>query len=331
MNITLIIITAISLLILVGACWRVQRWVSTVALSLAVGGAFMFIFRAEYFEFSFYLFQMLLVLLGTAFFVRGRNQKLLLGLSTVGLVAAGLIKDSLHLDHLATVEYAIYLYAAYALLPLLFYSPVQKKEENLEKIMCFQQTWLRISFLYWSTLQGINISHYDLYRRFVFEFGWLALVVILFGVLLRRRLFWTLAQQSVLSLLVLSVALDKSKIDSNFIYAWVMLLALSVLLPKTPGELAPNGTKFLKRIEFGAFGGGVFWSLILVVHFGSTSSMEGSMLWTFIVFLVGLFSWMRQVPSPEAEQQARVSHLFLLGARVLVQILLVLVFMYPFR
>jgi hypothetical protein len=323
------IATLVALLVLVVASWKSQKWVAMTATALLGGVAAVFELQGEYFDFAFYLFQFLLLLLGTAFFVKGRRQKLLVGFGSTVVVTAGLIRNSLQLDHLAGIEFEIYLFAAYALLPLLFYSPVKDKEENLEKTICLQQTWLRVLFFHWALVQGVNISHYDLYPRFVLEFGGIALAVILLAVLWRRRFFWTLVQQTVLSLLVLSVGLDRPNANTEIVYSWILLLALATLLPKNTGEASGNKTRFLKRLEFGAFGGGVFWSLVFVVHSGAVSSVEGSMLWIFIIFLAGFFSWLRDIPAP-MESKSATADLFMLGARAFVQVLLASIFIYPF-
>jgi hypothetical protein len=133
----------------------------------------------------------------------------------------------------------------------------------------------------------------------------------------------------VVSLLVLAVALDRSGTNSNLVFAWIFLLALSVLLPKAVSDKSTNTTKFVKRLEYGALGGGIFWSLVFVVHFGSTTSIEGSMLWTAIIFLVGLLSWMREVPNPSASDNINGSDLFNLGMRSSVQLLLTFIYIYP--
>jgi hypothetical protein len=253
------------------------------------------------------------------------------GLFVSAVVAAGLIEKSLGLNHVDEVRYLINLSAAYALLPLLFYSPVVAREESLEKIICVQQTWLRLLFLQWSLGEGVNISHYDLYQDYVLRFGWIALVVIAIAVIWRRRFMWTLVQQSVISLLVLSVSLDRLHTDPRLVGAWILLLGLSTLLPKSTDETVVNRTKFLKRLECGAFGGGVFWSFILIAHLSSAASVEGSMLWTFVVFLLGFFSWLRDVPSPAAGRRSATSDVFLLGARAVVQLALAVIFIFPFR
>ena len=323
------IATMVTLLVLVAASWKLQKWVAMTATALLAGVWVVFELRGEYFDFSLYLFQVLLLLLGTAFFVKGRPQKILVGAACTILVTLGLIRTSLQLEHLANSEFTIYLFAAYALLPLLFYSPVKDKEEHLEKMICLQQSWLRALFLYWALDQGVNISHYDLYARFVIEFGCIALVVILLAVIWRGRFFWTLAQQAIISLLVLSVGLDKPTANTELIFSWILLLALAPLLPKNVGGGTGNMTRFLKRLEFGAFGGGVFWSLVLVAHVGTASSVEGAMLWMFIIFLAGFFSWLREIPAP-MDSKSGTMDLVMLGARAAVQILLAGIFIYPF-
>lgn len=323
------VVTLAALFILVFASWKPQKWVGMAATAIVVGAALVFELGAEYFDFALYLFQVLLILLGTAFFVRGRRQKLLVGLCVTGLVAAGLIKDSLQLDHLSNLNFTIYLFGAYALLPLLFFLPVKDKEENLEKTICLQQAWLRVLFFHWSLQQSVNISHYDLYSQFVFQFGGIALGVILLAVLLRRRFFWTLVQQTIVSLLVLSVGLDKALGNTEIIYVWILLLAMATLLPKNTAEAFGNKTRFLKRLEFGAFGGGVFWSLVFVVHAGAASSVEGSILWIFIIFLTGFFSWLRDIPAP-LDSKSAATDIYMLGARTVVQMLLAGVFVYPY-
>src|SRR5262245_15592577 len=94
------IATVVALLILFVASWKAQKWVGMTATALLVGVGAVFQLQGEYFDFSFYLFQILLLLLGTAFFVQGRSQKLLIGLATTVVVTAGLIRNSLQLDHL---------------------------------------------------------------------------------------------------------------------------------------------------------------------------------------------------------------------------------------
>jgi len=319
----------ITFVTLVITSFNTQKWVVMVELSLVLGAAMMLSLNGDYINYSFYLFQMLLVLLGTSFFIRGRTQKLLVAVATAVLVSAGLIKDALHFDHLRGIEYTILLYAAYALMPLLFFSPVSGKKEELEKTICFQQTWVRILFFRWSLTQGVNISHYDLYNQYVVVFAAMALGVIFLAVIWRKKLFWTLAQQSILSLLVLSVCLGQIHVNSKVIFGWILLLALSSLLPKVTAEIMGNRTLFVKRLEYGAFGGGVFWSLLLIAHMGSSASVEGSMLWTFIIFLTGFFSWIREVPSPTGLSTSNSSNLLLLGVRAVVQIILGFIFIFP--
>ena len=156
------------------------------------------------------------------------------------------------------------------------------------------------------------------------EFGAIAVFVIFLAVLWRKRFFWTLVQQSVISLMVLGVSLDQAGTNDQLVFAWILLLALSATLPKM--SVSSNMTRYLKRLEFGAFGGGVFWSLILVAHLGSKSSVEGSILWTCIVFVTSFFSWLRDFPASGQESMSSTLDVILIGTRGLVQAILALIF-----
>ncbi len=109
------------------------------------------------------------------------------------------------------------------------------------------------------------------------------------------------------------------------------MAGLQVLEPLArPGQPLPAGADQGEQArEFGALGGGVFWSLILVIHMGATTSVEGSMLWTLLIFLTGFFSWMRDVPGPYSDGLSKTSDVFLLSARAFVQVALALMFLYP--
>jgi len=300
---------------------RRSTWVSSLSFILTFLGAIVFKFGGEeYFYFSFYFVQVILLSLATGFFTKGRQQRLLMAIVLAVLVCSTIIRESLLLDFSDSLEYMIIVAAAFAISPIFLYSAVSGQEENIEKVVALQQTWLRLAFFQWCSNQSVNIKHYGLFDKYIIVIGFIALATILLSLLFSKRIFWSLATQSVFSLFIMTYELKMDVSTNSVLFLWIVLLGLCVLVPKRVTQRKANLFHILKRLEFGALGGGVSFAFIYLAHLSAQENLNGTLLWSALAFTVGLFSWICFIPAM-SEADDRVSHGALITSRLLLQVI----------
>lgn len=295
------------------------RWISRLSMLLVLFGAAIYRFGGEeYFYFSFYFIQVILLSVATGFFTKGRQQRLLMAMVLAILVCATIIRESLSLDFADSLEYMIMVAAAFSICPIFLYSAVSGQEESLEKLVALQQTWLRLGFFQWCINQSINIKHYDLFNKYIVIIGAVAFGAILLSLLFGRRVFWSLAVQGVLSLFIVTYELKMDPAINNVLFLWIVLLALSVMIPKRVFQKKENLFYILKRLEFGALGGGVSFAFVYLAHLSSQENVYGTLIWTAAAFIIGLFSWICFIPAPPDEDE-NLPHRALVFSRLILQ------------
>jgi hypothetical protein len=305
-----------------------QPWVMRLTLAVvACGVGVYFLADESYLNFSFFMVQAIAMVLATSFYTNGRAQKILMGSVIFILVAAHLMGPALALDSLNKIEYRLYLSVAYSLLPVLIFSARPGQFDNLKRVLIFQQTWLRVSFIYWSSSQAVNIHHYEIFERFSQELAYVSLGVMFFALLLKRQIAWPLFHQSVLSLFVFVISLYSQGHHQGLLLAWVFLMAISELFPRSAPERFKNLARILSRLEVGALGGGYFWTMIIGVAVTAESMSLAALLWTPLAFLLGVMAWVVRLPdSPETE--APTGGGLALFSRIVVQGLIALIFVF---
>ncbi|MGE3973081.1 MAG: hypothetical protein AB7F59_00995 [Bdellovibrionales bacterium] len=302
-------------------------WVSLLMVAAIGAGVGIFWYAdSAYLDFAFYLVQALMVIIATSFYTRGRVQKMIIAIVMAVLVTVSLLQPALGLNTLVQIEHRIYLSLAFSFLPMLLFAIVPQHNDSLEKVIVFQQTWLRVSFIFWTVAQSLNIYHYELFERFAYEFSFFSMAAILLSIFLKKYISWALVHQAIFTQCILVMALNTQGHKPEVLLLWVYLAAMTTLFPHIVPEKFKNLSGLIRRWEVGALGGGYFWSMLMAVYLASSQSTVGALLWTSVVFMVGIMAWIVYLPSaPESSSGVQIKT-FALGSRASVQLLMSILF-----
>jgi len=258
---------------------------------MSLQNIFINIWSENYIEITFAYISLGLLLLTFIFsyLLQGRWQKVFL-CGVVGLLlACGLEKEILLSSELNKIELLAYVFMTLGLLPVFYMNYINSRVHILDHAQGLQHLLLRLGFVVWAQQLGSNVIHYDLFQRFVLEFGIAALCVFVLYYILRKKIIWSHAQQTVLSLFVFSMSLHSNDKLVGALILWFLIIFVNQSIPKSQGRLS----EVIIRLELGATGG---WLQILGLLFllASEAGTVPSMVWIAVFTCMGLTSW--QVP-----------------------------------